>query len=109
VIGEPVRVRLDDSDSSPIVQTRVAAVLPKGTSGTSYQYKAKTNGLQKIVLKQKTSGMWQVQRIAGARRTPKAGSGGCPASASLFVIRCRNRTVASGDSHHSRSAVFTRR
>jgi hypothetical protein len=48
--NEPVTVRLDDTDSHPIVQQDVGTLAPKGTSGTAWLYKAKF-GLQKVGLR----------------------------------------------------------
>jgi hypothetical protein len=49
--GEPVTVRLDDTDSSPIVAETLATIPPKGTKGNLWQYKVKTDGLQSVQLK----------------------------------------------------------
>jgi hypothetical protein len=49
--GEPVTVRLDDTDSSPIVAETLATVPPKGNKGNLWAYKVKTDGLQSVQLK----------------------------------------------------------
>jgi hypothetical protein len=49
--GEPVTVRLDDSDSSPIVSQTLATIPPKGTKGNTWQYKVKPDGLRVVQLK----------------------------------------------------------
>jgi Tol biopolymer transport system component len=49
--GEPVTVRLDDTDSSPIASEMLATVPPKGSRGNLWQYKVKTDGLQSVQLK----------------------------------------------------------
>jgi hypothetical protein len=57
----PVTVRLDDTDSAPIVQARVASVPAKGTTGTLFVSKTKSDGLQKVLLKETTPGVWLVK------------------------------------------------
>ena len=49
--GEPVTVRLDDTDSAPIVERQLGAIPPKGKGGTQWEYKTKASGLQKLRLK----------------------------------------------------------
>jgi hypothetical protein len=49
--GESVTVRLDDTDSMPIVKQEVGALPAKGTTGKLWQYKVKTSGLQQVTLK----------------------------------------------------------
>ena len=48
--GGAVAVRLDDSDSTPIVQQVVGALPAKGKSGKVWEYKVKTKGLQRVTL-----------------------------------------------------------
>jgi hypothetical protein len=48
--GEAVAVRLDDSDSTPIVQQAVGELPAKGKSGKRWQYKVKPKGLQRVTL-----------------------------------------------------------
>jgi hypothetical protein len=48
--GEPVDVRLDDGDTQPIARLRLAALPPLGSTGTKWQFKAKTTGLMKVRL-----------------------------------------------------------
>jgi hypothetical protein len=49
--GQPIEVRLDDGDTRPIARRRVAVLAPSGNSGLKWQFKAKGDGLQRIVLK----------------------------------------------------------
>jgi hypothetical protein len=48
--GEAVAVRLDDTDSTPIVQRAVGALPAKGRTGRVWQYKVKPKGLQRVTL-----------------------------------------------------------
>jgi hypothetical protein len=48
--GEAVTVRLDDSDSTPIVQQAVGALPAKGRTGKLWQYRVKPKGLQRVTL-----------------------------------------------------------
>jgi hypothetical protein len=48
--GEAVTVRLDDTDSAPIVQQVVGALPPKGKTGKVWEYKVKPKGLQRVTL-----------------------------------------------------------
>ncbi len=48
--GEPVRVRLDDGDPTPIALRNVGPLPPKGTSDKVWLFKDKANGLQKVQL-----------------------------------------------------------
>jgi hypothetical protein len=60
--NEPVTVRLDDGDTQPIA-ARALASLPPLSSGTKWQFKAKADGLQKVLLKDlapKSPGMFQL-------------------------------------------------
>ena len=52
--GEPVTVRLSDTDTDPIQVLNVGPLTAKGTSGKKFEYKAKT-GLQKVQLGDRTS------------------------------------------------------
>ena len=56
----PVTIRLEDADSSPIVQTELAGIPAHGSTGTKFLYKASTDGLQKVLLKRKPTGLWQL-------------------------------------------------
>lgn len=62
--GEPVTVRLDDTDSSPIVAETLATLPPKGTKGNTWEYRVKTDGLRSVALKNlapKNPGHFQVK------------------------------------------------
>jgi hypothetical protein len=48
--GEAVTVRLDDSDSTPIVEQAVGALPAKGKTGKVWEYKVKPKGLQRVTL-----------------------------------------------------------
>jgi hypothetical protein len=48
---EPLTVRLDDPNSAPIVAAMLPTVPPKGTKGTTWKYKVKTDGLRSVQLK----------------------------------------------------------
>jgi len=48
--GEAVTVRLDDTDSTPIVQQAVGALPAKGKTGKLWEYKVKPKGLQRVTL-----------------------------------------------------------
>jgi hypothetical protein len=56
----PVRVRLADADSSPIADTQLASIPASGTSATKFLYKVTNDGLQKVLIKQKPTGVWQI-------------------------------------------------
>jgi Tol biopolymer transport system component len=58
--GEPVTVRLDDTDSSPVALQAVGEVLPKGQSGTKWQFKTKSPGVQKVQVKARGGGQYKV-------------------------------------------------
>jgi hypothetical protein len=50
----PVRVRLEDGDSAPIVEAVLGAIPPKGRAPfKQWQFKSKALGLQKLILKNK--------------------------------------------------------
>jgi len=49
--GAAVTVRLDDTDSTPIVSQDVGALPAKGKTGKQWQYKVRTTGLQQVTLK----------------------------------------------------------
>jgi hypothetical protein len=49
--GDAVAVRLDDSDSMPIVQQAVGALPAKGKTGKVWEYKVKPKGLQRVTLR----------------------------------------------------------
>jgi len=49
--GEPVTVRLDDTDSSPIVTETIQTLPSRGIGGTTWLYKTLTDGLKKVLLK----------------------------------------------------------
>jgi hypothetical protein len=48
---ESVTVRLDDPDTAPIVIQSVGALPPKGSSGKLWQFHTRSDGLQKVSLK----------------------------------------------------------
>lgn len=56
----PVRVRLADADSSPIADTQLASIPASGSSATKFLYKVTSDGLQKVLIKQKPTGVWQI-------------------------------------------------
>ena len=61
--GEPVTVRLDDSlhvGDDPVAQQALGALVPVGKSGTKWQFKSKTNGVQNVQVKLKAPGSYQV-------------------------------------------------
>jgi hypothetical protein len=58
--SEPVTIRLDDGDSTPIVQQAVGTLVPKGSSGTKWEFKTKALGVQKVQLKLKAPGTFQI-------------------------------------------------
>src|SRR4029077_7430861 len=49
--NQPVALRLDDTDSHPIVQQDVGALTPRGTSGRTWRYQKKGAGLQRVQLR----------------------------------------------------------
>ncbi|HLY37960.1 MAG TPA: hypothetical protein VKU61_07990, partial [Candidatus Binatia bacterium] len=55
--GEPLTVRLDDTDSTPIVQQAIGGLTG---AGTKWQFKTKALGVQKVQLKRKQVGLWQL-------------------------------------------------
>ncbi|RMF21216.1 MAG: hypothetical protein D6760_09955 [Deltaproteobacteria bacterium] len=52
--GEPVLVRLDDSDSTPIAIESIPTVPARGKSGKKWLYKQRDDGIQKIMIKDRT-------------------------------------------------------
>ena len=61
--GDPVVVRLDDSDSQPIALRSLLTLPPLGGSGTKWRFKSKSDGLQRVQLKSleaKQPGMSQI-------------------------------------------------
>jgi hypothetical protein len=48
--GEPVTVRLDDTDTQPIAARAFVSIPPFGSAGTRWRFKAK-DGVQKVQLK----------------------------------------------------------
>jgi hypothetical protein len=48
--GEPVTVRIDDQNSSPVVSQTIATLPPKGASGKRWQYRTTPPGLFKVGL-----------------------------------------------------------
>jgi hypothetical protein len=59
--GEPVTVRLDDDDTTPIAQRALATLAPKGHAGTTFQFKAKGPGLQGVMLRNLGGASFQLQ------------------------------------------------
>jgi hypothetical protein len=49
--GDPVVVRLDDGDSSPIAIRSLPTLPPLGASGVKWRFKSKIDGLQQVQLK----------------------------------------------------------
>ena len=56
----PVTVRLADADSSPIARAQLASIPVRGTTGTKFLYRTTTDGLQKVLIKRKPTGVWQI-------------------------------------------------
>src|SRR5207237_5517490 len=56
----PVGIRLDDSDSTPIVRQTVGSLLPVGASGTTFRFKTKAFGVQQVQLKEAGGGMYKL-------------------------------------------------
>lgn len=48
--GEPVRVRLDDGNSTPIARGDLDTLTPKGTRGKRWQYSVRAAGLKRVTL-----------------------------------------------------------
>jgi len=68
----PVRVRLDDTDSSPIAEAVLGAIPPKGRAPyKQWKFKSKAPGLQQVVLKDKGTG--QLQLTVKAKKWFSAG------------------------------------
>jgi Tol biopolymer transport system component len=85
--GEPVTVHLDDLDSVPIVAATLPTVPPQGNSGKAWQYKAKTDGLQLVQLKNlapKHPNRFQVK--LKAKRWFTMGAADEPASATTLTV-----------------------
>ena len=62
--GEPVTVRLADSDSDPIVLTNVGALPAKGKQGKMWTFTSKTDGVKRVALvddTKKNPGMFKLQ------------------------------------------------
>jgi hypothetical protein len=53
-VSQPIEVRLDDADTTPIAR-RSVALAPFGSSGLRWAFRSKANGLQKVVLRDVSS------------------------------------------------------
>jgi Tol biopolymer transport system component len=58
--SEPVTVRLEDGNPTPIVQQAIGVLAPSGSSGTKWEFKTAAHGVQKVQLKQKAPGTFHV-------------------------------------------------
>jgi hypothetical protein len=83
-VDEPVTVRLDDFDSAPLVLQAVAALPPAGMSGTKWRYKATPPGLQKVELKEKDPGVYQLT-VKSRKWFPTAAANGDTTNTRLTV------------------------
>src|SRR5207249_1590738 len=59
-VNEPVGVRLDDSDSMPIVRQTIGSLLPVRSSGTAFRFKTKALGVQQVRLKAAGAGIYKL-------------------------------------------------
>jgi hypothetical protein len=59
-LGEPVAVRLDDTDSAPLAAQSVGEVPARGTSGTRWLFKTRASGLQRVLVKDRGGGQYKV-------------------------------------------------
>jgi hypothetical protein len=120
--SEPVTIRLEDGDSTPIVQ-QVVTLAPVGRSGRLWQYKApaKTLGLEKVKLIDRapsrpgtftvtvTAKRWFTaaaadQPAAGTLFTLRLGATRCFVHAVLSKVDSRRRTPASRLRHRMAAA-----
>jgi Tol biopolymer transport system component len=94
---EPVTVRLDDLDSTPIVQARIGSIPPKGSTGTKFQHKVKADGLQKVELKLRVPGTYKLG-VKAKRWFSAAAANGAAGDTRLTVTvgtQCFTRTATS--------------
>ena len=73
--AEPVTIRLDDADSSPIVQATLASLLPQGKQGIKWHYRAMTDGLRQVILTKKRGGSLQLGVVTRKWFTPVEANG----------------------------------
>jgi hypothetical protein len=93
--GEPVTVRLDDGNSSPIARQDIGAVPPKGTTGKVWLYKVKTPGVQKVQLTSAPPGTFKV-KVSGKKWFSTAAADQAAASTTLTLkigSQCFTHTV----------------
>jgi hypothetical protein len=95
--GEPVTVRLDDTDSSPIVVETVATLPPKGARGNMWQYRVTSDGLRSVRLKNlapRLPGRFQVQVMA--RRWFSTQDANRPAPETTLTVSIGNNCYSHG-------------
>src|SRR5204862_2925734 len=61
-------VRLDDTDTQPIVRRLIPSLTPSGTPPKKWQFKSKADGLQKILLKPDSAVPGQFKLTLKAKR-----------------------------------------
>ena len=83
--GEPVSIRLDDTDSQVIALARLADLPPKGTSGKQWQFKTKVTGVQQVALKRgRVPGLFQLR--LKAKRWFSAAAANQPAAGTTLTV-----------------------
>jgi hypothetical protein len=85
--GEPVSVRFDDLDSSPIATATVGALPPKGKKGTRWAFTAKPPGLRLVSLKDdsaKNPGTFKL--VVAAKKWFAAAQANQPAASSRLIV-----------------------
>jgi hypothetical protein len=66
--NEPVTVRLDDTNTQPIVKRRIQSLTPSGNPPNKWQFKSKADGLQKILLRPDATQPGSFKLVVKAKR-----------------------------------------
>lgn len=82
--NEPVTLRLDDGNSTPIVRRSLDPLPPLGASGRKWQFKSKGDGLRKVQLLRLSPGQFKV--AAKAKRWFAAAAADQPAAATELTL-----------------------
>ncbi len=93
--AQPVTVRLDDGDSSPVAVHALGGIPSQKGSTTKFLFKSKARGIQRVQLKQKSPGLWQMMIKAKGWFTPAAANE--PAATTWITVsvgsQCFTRAV----------------
>jgi len=79
-------VRLDDTDSAPIVARNLGALPPQGKSGTKWEFRTKASGLQKVKLKARKAPATTMQLSLKAKHWFTAADANQPADGTTLTV-----------------------